>query len=94
MKSNLRVAAPPSRPVMVFDHDCRFCRLWIRRWRQITGEAVEYLAFQDAQTLERFPEIPRAQFEKSVHVIQPDGRVFFGAEAVFLSLAQSRNFQW
>ena len=44
MKSGIRVATPPPKPLMVFDGDCNFCTLWIRRWQQMTGDAVDYLA--------------------------------------------------
>jgi predicted DCC family thiol-disulfide oxidoreductase YuxK len=31
---------------MVFDGDCNFCTLWIRRWQRATGDAVDYRAAQ------------------------------------------------
>jgi predicted DCC family thiol-disulfide oxidoreductase YuxK len=89
-----KVAAPPPKPLMVFDGDCNFCKVWIRRWQQITGDAVDYLPFQDSQIGARFPEIPREQFQTSVQLIETDGEVFFGAEAVFLSLAKNPRWQW
>jgi predicted DCC family thiol-disulfide oxidoreductase YuxK len=94
MPDNLRVAAPPPKPLMVFDGDCNFCSLWIRRWRQITGDAVDYLPFQDPQIATRFPEIPQEQFEKSVQFIGPDGTVYSGADAVFRALAKNPRWQW
>ncbi|HTV76122.1 MAG TPA: DCC1-like thiol-disulfide oxidoreductase family protein, partial [Candidatus Baltobacteraceae bacterium] len=94
MKSEIRVAMPPPKPLLVFDGDCNFCTLWIRRWRQITGEAVDYLPAQDPQVVQRFPEIPREQFQKSVQLIEPDGTVFSGAEAVFRALAKNPKWQW
>jgi predicted DCC family thiol-disulfide oxidoreductase YuxK len=87
-----RVANPPPKPLMVFDGDCNFCKLWIRRWRQITGDAVDYLPSQDSQIAERFPEIPREQFQISVQLIESTGEIFHGAEAVFRSLA--KNPKW
>jgi predicted DCC family thiol-disulfide oxidoreductase YuxK len=89
MKTPIVVAQPPSKPLLVFDGDCHFCSRWIRRWRQITGDAVDYLPFQDEQIAARFPEIPRRQFEKSVQLLAPDGAVFSGAEAIFRTLAQN-----
>ncbi|HEY1717169.1 MAG TPA: lipase maturation factor family protein [Verrucomicrobiae bacterium] len=89
-----RVAVQPPKPLMVFDGDCNFCKLWIRRWRQITGNAVDYLPFQDSQIANQFPEIPREQFQTSVQLIEPGGEVFCGAEAVFLSLAKNPKWRW
>jgi predicted DCC family thiol-disulfide oxidoreductase YuxK len=94
MKSDIRVAKPPPKPLMVFDGDCNFCKLWIRRWQQMTGDAVDYLPSQDANIAKQFPEIPPEQFETSVQLIETDGAVFSGAEAVFRTLAKEPKWQW
>ncbi len=79
----------PVRPVMVFDGDCGFCRRWIARWKYATGDRVEYLPYQEAAP--RFPQIPRERFAQAVHLVEPDGRVSFGAEAVFRSLTSTTS---
>ncbi|MBZ5638556.1 MAG: lipase maturation factor family protein [Acidobacteriia bacterium] len=82
-----RVATPPgSKPLLVFDGDCGFCRRWIGRWRGATGDRVDYAPYQEAAS--RFPEIPRTSFEHAVHLIDTDGGVTSGAEAVFGALAR------
>ncbi len=97
MNSNpekVRVATPPPRPLLVFDGDCNFCTLWIRRWQQMTGDSVDYLPAQDPDIATRFPEIPREQFDTAVQLIESDGTVYSGAKAVFRTLAHSPNRQW
>src|SRR5579859_7926630 len=94
MNRGIPVAAPPPKPLMVYDGDCRFCGLWIRRWRQLTGDPVDYIKSQDPQVAARFPEIPREEFNQSVQLIEPDGAVFSGAEAVFRALAKNPNLAW
>jgi predicted DCC family thiol-disulfide oxidoreductase YuxK len=85
-RTTTRVAEPPSgRPVLVFDGDCGFCRWWIARWRRATAGKVEYAPYQEAAA--RFPEIPLEAFRRSVQLVEPDGRVTSGAEAVFRALA-------
>jgi hypothetical protein len=42
----------------------------------------------------RFPEVPRGQFETAVQVIQTDGTVYGGAEAVFRALAHKPRKAW
>ncbi len=69
---------------MVYDGDCSFCKLWVARWREETGEAVDYEPLQEAAA--HFPEVPREEFERAVKLIEPDGRVWSGAAAVFRSL--------
>ncbi len=88
------VAAPPGKPLMIFDGDCRFCTLWIRRWNQMTGDKVDYIPFQDTTVPRKFPELARAQFEAAVHFIETDGNVYRGAEAVYRSLAYSCGKGW
>ncbi|HXB57963.1 MAG TPA: lipase maturation factor family protein [Candidatus Acidoferrales bacterium] len=94
MQSGIHVASPPPKPLMVFDGDCRFCGLWIRRWRQLTGDTVDYLPSQDPQIAARFPEVPREQFNTAVVLIEPDGCVISGAEAVFRALAKNPKTHW
>ena len=94
MPQELRVASPPSKPLLVYDGDCHFCRRWIARWQNTTGDAVTYLPFQMESVAGRFPEIPRQNFEQSVHLILPDGSVCSGAEAVFRSLEQAGKERW
>jgi lipase maturation factor 1 len=79
-----QVANPPPKPLLVYDGDCAFCKLWVARWREETGEAVDYQPLQESAA--RFPEVPREEFERAVKLIEPDGRVWSGAAAVYHSL--------
>ena len=92
MKIPLRVSNPPSKPLLIWDGQCHFCRRWIERWREITGGAVDYATSQESA--ERCPEIPREQFERSVILVESDGSVFSGAEAVFRSLRCRSSKKW
>lgn len=73
------------RPLLVFDGDCRFCRLWIERWRAITGERVEYVSYQEAT--DTWADVPPDRCREAVHLVDTDGAVYRAAEAVFRSLA-------
>ena len=86
------VSHPPSKPLMVYDGDCGFCRKWINRWRVLTGDRVDYKPFQKIAT--SFPEIPPSRFEAAVQLIEPDGGVSQGAHAVFKTLALNPFFRW
>lgn len=94
MNCGLRVASPPPKPLLVYDGDCHFCRLWIHRWRRLTGEAVDFLPAQDPVVTGQFPEIPREFLSNAVQFIATDGLVFSGAEAVFQTLATNPRWQW
>lgn len=88
----MRVNNPPSLPLVIYDADCDFCRFWIARWRHATSEHVEYISSQEVG--ERFPEIPREHFQNAVQLVNPDGEVFCGAEAVFRALAHGGHRRW
>jgi lipase maturation factor 1 len=87
-----RVRDAPSKPLLVFDGDCHFCRRWIERWRELTAGAVEYAPSQEVAG--RFPEIPPESFERAVQFIETDGTVVSAAEAVFRSLGHKRGRKW
>ncbi|OGF23707.1 MAG: hypothetical protein A2V63_13625 [Candidatus Eisenbacteria bacterium RBG_19FT_COMBO_70_11] len=84
--------SPPDKPLLVYDGDCGFCRVWIARWRRTTGDRVEYAPYQEAAA--RFPEMPIERFRGAVQLVEPDGRWSAGAEAVFRSLAHAPGRGW
>ena len=89
---HLSVAAPPPKPLMIWDGECHFCRLWIERWREITRGEVEYATYQEVA--EKFPEISRTEFQRAVAYIDREGKVFFAAEAVYRSLRCRSSRKW
>ena len=92
MKDQLRVSNPPPKSLLIWDGECHFCRRWIERWRVITAGEVEYAPYQE--TAERFPEIPREQFQRSVVYIDKTGEVFVAAAAVYQSLRCRPTKKW
>ena len=79
------------RPVLVFDGDCSFCRIWIGYWRELTGDCIEYAPFQTAA--DRFPGVPVSEFRKAVQLFDGD-RHYSGAEAVFHLFASRPDGAW
>ena len=73
-----------SKPLLVYDNDCDFCRYWVVRWQHITGDRIDYAPSQEVAA--EFPEIPLSAFENSVQLILQNGTVLSGAEAVFRAL--------
>jgi predicted DCC family thiol-disulfide oxidoreductase YuxK len=89
---HLRVAALPTKPLLIWDGECDFCRLWIERWREMTHGEIDYATSQEIAT--RFPEIPGEQFQKSVVFIDQAGEVFVAAEAIYRSLQGRSSKRW
>jgi predicted DCC family thiol-disulfide oxidoreductase YuxK len=81
-----------TKPLLIYDGDCGFCRRWIARWGSQTGESVEYAPFQEVAS--EFPEISKERFEASVQLVEPGGKVSSGAEAVFRTLAYAPGRRW
>jgi lipase maturation factor 1 len=79
-------------PILIYDGHCGFCRIWINYWRQLTGNRIEYQASQHVG--ERFPQIPKEAYGKSVQLVQPDGSVTSGAQAVFGTLGLLSLYSW
>ena len=80
-----------TRPLLLFDGDCGFCRFWVERWRSITRERVDFAPAQ--QTAHAFPQIGDA-WKRSVQLVTPDDSVYSGAEAVFRALAFAPEHRW
>src|ERR1041384_6182452 len=81
-----------TRPLLVYDGDCKFCRTWIGRWKELTGDSVEYGPYQELGG--RFPHIPREQFASAVQLISEDGTVHSGARAALRALSYNRDRRW
>ncbi|MCK6456768.1 MAG: lipase maturation factor family protein [Phycisphaerae bacterium] len=80
------------RPVMIYDGDCDFCRSWIARWQALSGDRIDYAAFQ--HVAERFPQISADEFRREVKLVEPDGTVYGGAAAVYRALRDVPGRGW
>ena len=73
-----------SKPLLVYDNVCDFCRYWIAQWQHITGDSIAYAPYQEVAA--EFPDIPLSAFERSVQLIFQNGTILSGAEAVLRAL--------
>ncbi|MFM7374261.1 MAG: DCC1-like thiol-disulfide oxidoreductase family protein, partial [Chthoniobacterales bacterium] len=81
----MAITRPSNKPVLYWDRDCDFCRRWVERWRQATGENAEYKVIQDAS-----PEIVEAAGgmpPQRIVLAQDDGSLATGAQAALAALA-------
>jgi predicted DCC family thiol-disulfide oxidoreductase YuxK len=91
-ESGRQVSNPPPRPLLIWDGECHFCRMWVERWRVITAGAIDDATFQEVA--DRFPEIAREDFQRSVVFVDTAGETFFAAEAVYRSLQSRPSRRW
>jgi predicted DCC family thiol-disulfide oxidoreductase YuxK len=76
---------------LIYDGDCGFCRQSVARWRKLTADSISAVPYQEAAA--EFPNIPVANFQRSVHYIE-DHQVWTGAEAIFESLRDVPGYGW
>jgi len=86
------MSAGNDKPVLIYDDDCEFCRLWVSRWSPFTQDAVIYHPSKDVA--ENYPQISPQQFESSVYFVASDGNFCSGAQAIFKTLAYAPNGKW
>ncbi|MCH8150521.1 MAG: lipase maturation factor family protein, partial [Planctomycetes bacterium] len=88
-----RIDTPPSdRPLMVYDGDCQFCCASINRWREASGQQIDYAPYQEVGA--QFPEVDEKDFQRAVHFIDTEGAVSRGAEALFRATAHCGRKRW
>lgn len=78
-------------PVLVYDGDCGFCTYWARRWRQKVDRQVAIVALQDEAR--RPPGLSTAALKEAVHLVDADGSVRRGADAVLALMARRWNYR-
>jgi len=81
---SLQRTASPARSTFVFDGDCTFCRMCVTRWQHAVGDHVDFQPIQEAA--HNFPQIAPERFRQAAQLIEPDGRRFEGAAAVFRAM--------
>ena len=73
--------------MLVFDDECAYCRRWASRWQRIAGGSMECIPARDAGT--RLPQLAASELAKAIHLVESDGHVSKGAEAVVRALARA-----
>lgn len=79
------------KPLLIYDGNCGFCKIWIDYWKQLTGDRVDYAPSQEVA--ERYPQISRRAFSESVQLVRADLTVASGARAVFETLGHPSTYE-
>src|SRR5579862_9735355 len=67
-------------PLVLYDGNCGFCRIWIQYWNQMTGNQLDYAPAHEAR--------------QSVQLVMPDGQLIAGARAVYTTLTFAPGMAW
>lgn len=75
----------PDRPVLIWDGTCGFCKRSLEYVRDRVGDAIHSVPYQKVH--EHFDELEASDFEREVHLVEPDGWISSGADAIYRSLS-------
>lgn len=88
--SYMPVSAAPDKtqklPILLFDGDCAFCRLWIQHWQQTLSGRVVCVSLQ--AFAHNLPDVAYKRLAASIHLILPSGEIYAGAYAVYRAFAE------
>lgn len=72
-----------SRPVLLFDGGCGFCRKWVARLaRWDRAGRIELVPSEERSAIAGLPHIDDTELDRAMHLVTPDGRVYRGARSV------------
>lgn len=86
-----RCDRPPEKVTVLFDGHCRFCVGSSKKLGRLARGELELRSFREEGVLERFHPLGLAQCEKAMQLIDTDGHIVEGAEAV-VAAVQGRWF--
>src|SRR5437763_17160498 len=80
------------RPLLIYDGQCGFCKIWVRYWQRLTGDRVAFAPSQEVAP--EFPEISSEQFKNSVWLVNPNRSLSGGACAAFELIGHIPGKSW
>lgn len=78
---------------IIYDGNCRFCTAGAARLARSFRGNVDLVDYQQPSALARFPSVTFEACERAMHLVDPRGRVYRGAEAVARAIAE-RGVLW
>lgn len=85
-------------PVLVYDGECNFCRRSVERIRKRDAAgAIECVPRQADGLTDRYPQLLEGDFNTGMRLIEPDGTVHVGADAMYhvmRELPRWRRLAW
>jgi predicted DCC family thiol-disulfide oxidoreductase YuxK len=73
-----------NRPVVVYDGECPFCLKHVDRMQRCDrGKTFEYQPRQASGLEDRFPRLAEGDFNSGMRLIDPDGSISVGADAIY-----------
>lgn len=71
------------RPVLLYDGNCAFCRLWVGRLRRWDHRSrIDLLPASERCSVPDLPPLSDQDVDAAMHLVLPDGRVLSGGRAI------------
>ncbi|MBI2870864.1 MAG: DUF393 domain-containing protein [Candidatus Omnitrophica bacterium] len=67
---------------LLYDGHCPFCRAQAGKISRLAGPGIELVSFQEKGALDRFPKLTFEECMRELKLVEPDGRISGGMEAV------------
>ena len=84
----------PQKPVVVYDGECRFCLKQVGRLQgRDDQEIFEYVPRQAEGLDDRFPDLSEGDFNTGLRLIQTDGQIIVGADAIYRIAGKLRGYR-
>lgn len=84
-----------TRPVLLWDGGCGFCRRWVRRVEQWDRDGrIETLAATDRAKYPELLNLSDHRLRHAMHLVTPTGHVFAGGRAVAEILRLLPGWRW
>lgn len=66
---------------VIYDNVCPYCRSSKKHIKTLDWEGrFKFLSYRDPLTYKMFPKLSKAECEKDVHMVTPDGKILVGYE--------------
>jgi predicted DCC family thiol-disulfide oxidoreductase YuxK len=85
------MTTPPGHDVLLFDGRCRICTAAAQELDRLLGSrGTELRSFRGEGALSAFPGVTYEMCDEAIQLVQADGRVFGGMEALVQAMGRRR----
>lgn len=83
-----------SKPILIYDGDCEFCRRSIAWYQAHDGGHINYLPRQSPERTQRFPQLNDPKHQGSIQLVMPNGDIRSGEFGIATALTLLSGWQW
>lgn len=84
-----------TKPVVLYDGGCSFCRSWVERIRAWDrAQKLELVPYQERARVAGMPALATEDVAAALHLVMPNGRIFRGGRAVWEVLGHIPRWRW